>query len=104
LIVGEKRATYADAFTIAVLGTLLESLCFLFIPLRIVALPLLIIIWLALIKNFHETGWIGSIAIAILAVLLFLIIDLVLATVLAITEIIPESWLFPDASGLKALR
>jgi hypothetical protein len=94
LVVGKKRATYTDAFVIALLGTIFESACFLFIPWRIIALLLSIIIWLALIKNFYETGWLGSMAVAILAVLLFLIISLILAIAFAIVEVILERWLF----------
>lgn len=94
LVVGEKRATYTDAFVIALLGTFFESACFLFIPWRIIALLLSIIIWLALIKNFYETGWLGAIAVAILAVLLFLIISLVLAIAFKIAGLVIERWLF----------
>jgi len=51
------------------------------------------VIWLALIKNFYETGWLGAIAVAVLAVIVFLIISLILAVVFQITEIVLERWL-----------
>ena len=94
LVVGGKRATYTDAFVIALLGTLFQSACFLFVPWRILALLLSMIIWLALIKNFYETGWLGSIAVAVLSVLAFLIISLIVAVVFNIAEVILERWLF----------
>ncbi|RLG89960.1 hypothetical protein DRO34_06430 [Candidatus Bathyarchaeota archaeon] len=93
LVVGGKRATYTDAFVITLLGTFFESACFFFIPWRILALLLSVVIWLALIKNFYETGWLGAIAVAVLAVIVFLIISLILAVVFQITEIVLERWL-----------
>lgn len=93
LVVGGKRATYTDAFVIALLGTLFESACFLFVPWPFIALLLSIVFWLAMIKNFYETGWLGAVAVAVLAVLAFIIISLIVAVALKITEIILERWL-----------
>lgn len=102
LVVGGKKATYTDAFVITLLGTILGSACFFFIPWPILALFLSIGIWLALIKNFYETGWLGAIAVAVFVVIVFLIISLILAVLFQITEIMLERWL-PSAM-LSMLR
>ena len=89
IVVGRRRALPTDAFLISLLGTVLSTLFFIFIPYRVVALFLSIVVWLLLIKRFFETGWLEAIAVGILTVIVFLAITVVLALIFGI---IKEAW------------
>ncbi|MGC9345335.1 MAG: hypothetical protein ACP5ER_00890 [Candidatus Bathyarchaeales archaeon] len=90
IVVGKKRALLTDAFMISFLGTILSTLFLMFIPYRWIALVLSIVIWLLLIKRLYETGWLGSIAVGILAIIIFLVITILLALIFGILYIIFE--------------
>jgi hypothetical protein len=92
VIVGKKRALLTDAFIISLLGTLLSTAFFMFIPYRLIALFLSIITWLLLIKRLYETGWIGAIGVGILAIIIFLAITLLLALVFGILSVVIEKF------------
>jgi hypothetical protein len=92
IIVGKKRALLTDAFIISLLGTLLSTAFFMFIPYRLIALFLSIITWLLLIKRLYETGWIGAIGVGILAIIIFLAITLLLALVFGILSVVIEKF------------
>jgi len=96
IVVGKKRALLTDAFIISLLGTVLSTVFLMFIPYRLVALFLCIIVWLLLIKRLYETGWLGSIAVGILTIIIFLVITILLALIFGILYIIFE--LFPMIS------
>jgi hypothetical protein len=83
IVVGGKRARFSDAFIISLLGTVLSTLFMLFIPYKLVALLLSLFTWLLLIKRLYETGWLGAIAVGILAVIVYfaILVLLVLAVV-----------------------
>ena len=82
IVVGKKRALLSDAFVISLLGTILGSICTLFIPL--IGVILSFIVWLLLIRHYYETGWLGALAVAILAVIIYVVVLLILAFFLAI--------------------
>jgi len=90
IVVGEKRALLTDAFIISLIGTILSTVFFMFIPYHLVALFLCIIVWLLLIKRLYETGWLGSITVGILAIIIFLAITVLLALIFGIFYIIFE--------------
>jgi len=82
IVVGKKRALLSDAFVISLLGTILGSICTLFIPL--IGVILSFIVWLLLIRHYYETGWLGALAVAILAVIIYIVVLFILAFFLAI--------------------
>lgn len=90
VVVGKRRALLSDAFIISLLGTVLSTLFWMFIPYRLIRLFLFILVWLLLIKRFYETGWVRAIAVSILTVLIFLSILIVLALFFGILEAILE--------------
>jgi len=99
-VVGKRKATFSDAFKISLLGTflggLISGLISYFIP--ILGLIVYIIIWLALIKSYFETGWLGALAIAILAFIVAIVILVIISLILAIPLIIIE--IFKGGIGL----
>jgi len=94
----EKKARFLDAFVIALLGTVVSTFFMVFLP----EIPLLefdgigitvgaglglilsFISYLLLIRYYYETGWIGALAVAIVAVLMFVVFTAILAAVLVI--------------------
>jgi len=93
VVVGRKRALLTDAFIISLLGTVLSTIFFLFIPYRIIALLLCIFVWLLLIKRLYETGWLDAIAVGILAIIIFLAVTVLLALIFGILYIVIERFL-----------
>jgi hypothetical protein len=71
VVVGRKRATFSDAFTISLIGTVLSTLFGIFLP-WLIALILEIFVWLLLIKRLYETRWLGAIVVGILAIIIYL--------------------------------
>ena len=94
VVVGKKRALLADAFMISLVGTVLSTVFFMFIPYRLIALFLGIILWLLLIKRLYGTGWIGAIGVGILAIIIFLAVTVLLALAFGILSIVIERF-FP---------
>lgn len=98
LIVGRKRALYADAFVIALLGNLASIFFMAVLPGLVIftfdghkfglgsGLGLLIslFVYLLLIRYYYETGWLGALAVAILAVIVYIVLAFVLALLLLI--------------------
>jgi len=80
IVVGKKRALLSDAFVISLLGTILYALCTLFIPW--IGLVVSVIVWLLLIRHYYETGWLGALAVAILAVIILIVVRFILAILL----------------------
>jgi len=64
-----------------------------FLPYRLLALILSIIVWLLLIKRLYETGWLGAIAVGILAMVIFLAVTVLLALFFGIMEVLIERFL-----------
>ena len=92
VVVGKKRALFSDAFIIALLGTILSSIFMVFIPYNLLALLLSIFVWLLLIKRLYETGWLGAIAVGILAIIVFVVVLVLIALLFGILYLVVE-WL-----------
>jgi len=90
IVVGGKRARLTDALIISILGTVLSTLFLMFIPYPLIAVILSIITWLLLIKSLYETGWLGSLAVGILAIVIYLAVTILLALFFGILAIIIE--------------
>jgi hypothetical protein len=88
IVVGGKRARFSDALIIALLGAVLSMLFFMFIPYFLIAVILSIITWLLLIKRLYETGWLGSLAVGILAIIIYLAVMILLALVFDVLAIL----------------
>ena len=98
LIVGKKRALLADAFVIALLGIVISTFIMAVLPGMVIftfdghkfglgsGLGLLIsfIVYLLLIRHYYETSWLGALAVAILAVITFIVLAFILAVLLLI--------------------
>ena len=87
IVVGRRRALLSDAFIIALLGTVLSTLFVIFLPFW-VTIILTVITWLILIKRLFETGWLGAIAVGILAIIIYLAVLLLVALVFGILGLI----------------
>ena len=84
-VVGKKRALFSDALVISLLGTIVANMVSLFMPnAPLIGLILSLVIWLLLIKYYYETGWLGALAVAILAVIIYVAIWFILFLILAI--------------------
>lgn len=81
--VGGKKAKFTDAFWIALIGSVVGSLISRWIP--YIGFIIVLILWLALIKHFFDTGWLGALGIALVTVIVWIIIVLVLALLLGFT-------------------
>lgn len=99
VVVGKKRALLADAFLISLVGTVLSTVFFMFIPYRLVALLLGVITWLLLVKRLYGTGWIGAIGVGILAIIIFLAVTVLLALAFGILSIVIERF-FPFMTSI----
>jgi len=93
VVVGARRALFSDAFLISLLGTVLSTVFFLFIPYSLIALLLSIFVWLLLIKRLYETRWLNAIAVGILAIIIYLVVIILLALIFGILDIIFKRFL-----------
>ncbi|UCF45347.1 MAG: hypothetical protein JSW44_01565 [Candidatus Bathyarchaeota archaeon] len=86
LLAGTDKAKFTDAIWIVVLGTVIGGvLQYLFSG--IIALIIVLFIWIALVKHFFDTGWLRALAIAIVAVLIWLVIAVIIALIVGIAII-----------------
>ena len=79
-LVGANKAKFVDAMWIVVLGTLISTF-FNHVFSGIIASIILLIMLLALVKHFFDCGWWKALAIAILAVIFFVVIIALLAII-----------------------
>jgi len=93
IVVGKRRALLGDAFVISLLGTVVGNICLLFFP-TIIGLLLSLLVWLLLIRHYYETGWLGALAVAILAVIIFVVVLIILGLVLGVTILLLGSLAF----------
>ena len=87
IVVGKRRALFSDAFVISLLGTVVSNICSLFFP-PVIGLILSLIVWLLLIKRYYETGWLGALAVSILAVIIYMMVWVILAVLFAIPPLL----------------
>jgi len=88
IVVGGRRARFLDAIKISFIGTILSTVFILFIPYGLIALVLSIFVWLLLIKSLYETGWLGAIAVGILAIIILIVVAIILALIFGILAVI----------------
>jgi len=100
VIVGRKRALAGDAVIISLFGTVFTTMFSIFISYHFLALFLSLLVWLLLMKRLYETGWLGAIAVGILAMAIFLAITAILALVFGIFAAIWELFSSPFATIL----
>lgn len=93
IVVGKRRALFSDAFVISLLGTIVGNICLLFFP-PIIGLFLALIVWLLLIRHYYETGWLGALAVALLAVIIFVVILFILGLILGVSVLLLGSLAF----------
>ena len=79
-LAGKEKAEFTDAIWIVVLGTVIGAVIVAYVGGLIAAL-IMFIVWLALIMHFFDCGWLKTLAIAILAVIIFIVIVAVLAII-----------------------
>jgi len=78
-LVGKEKAKFLDAVWIILLGTVIGAVVGALFGL--VAAVIMFIIWLALIKHFFDCGWLMAFAIAIIAVIIFVVIAAILQVI-----------------------
>jgi hypothetical protein len=79
-LVGAEKAKFIDAVWIVVLGTVISAV-FNALLYGFIASIILFIILLGLVKHFFDCGWLKAFAIAILAVIIFVVIIAILAAI-----------------------
>jgi hypothetical protein len=82
IVVGGKRALLSDAFVISLLGTIIGAICQAAFRSYLIGMLLSLLVWLLLIKHYYETGWLGAIAVGILAVIVGIAVLIVLGIIL----------------------
>jgi len=90
VVVGKKRALLRDAFVISLLGIIVMYVCLTFFASAYVfglsvGAILSLIVWLLLIRHYYETGWLGAIAVGIMAVIISIVILIILGSLLKIS-------------------
>ena len=79
-LVGDN-AKFIDAVWIIILGTLVGGIFSYFNIIGLIALIVQLVIWLALVKHFFETGWGYAFIISLLAVVFLIVIAFILGLV-----------------------
>jgi hypothetical protein len=79
-LVGKEKAKFTDAIWIVLLGTVIGAVVGTLIG-GLVAAVIMFVVWLALIKHFFDCGWVMALAIAMIAVIFFVVIVAVLALI-----------------------
>jgi hypothetical protein len=83
LLAGKDKAKFTDALWIVVLGTVINAV-FLYFFSGIIASIIVLIVWLALIKHFFDTGWLKALVIAVLAVVFLIIVGIIIGVLFGI--------------------
>ncbi len=94
VVVGKKRALLTDAITISLLGSVLSTVFFMFLPYRPIALLLSALTWLLLIKRLYKIGWFSAVVVGILGVVIFLVVVILLAFAFHILYIVIDRFLY----------
>jgi len=91
VVVGGKKALFSDAFVISLLGTIVMNVCLYFFGLLVGAV-LSLIVWLLLIRHYYETGWLGAIAVGLMAVIVSIVIAILLGILLGFSILLLGSF------------
>jgi hypothetical protein len=86
-VIAGSKATYARALGLTLLGVIIISVSSIMLEAflgSIIGSILVFVIWLALIKSFFQTGWLGAIGISILAVFMLIVIMVILGFLFAL--------------------
>jgi len=81
-LVGKEKAKFTDAIWITVLGLIVGAVVQNIVP--FLGWLLALIIWLALIRHFFDTGWGRAFLIALLAIIIFVVTAVVLGLLFGI--------------------
>ena len=83
LLAGKDKAKFTDALWIVVLGTVIGAVfqALLSGSLGLLGSIIVLIIWLALVKHFFDTGWVKALVIAIVAIIIYIIIAAILVLI-----------------------
>ena len=87
LLVGKDKAKFTDALWIVIFGTVISIIFQGIFELGIISSIILLIILLALVKHFFDTGWIKALIIAIIAALIWIAISVIIALILGVAII-----------------
>jgi hypothetical protein len=86
LIAGKDKAKLTDAIWIVVLGTVIGGIFQYFFS-GIIAGIIVLIIWLALVKHFFDTGWLRALAIAIIVAVVYIVVAILIVAILVLLGI-----------------
>jgi hypothetical protein len=77
-MVGKEKAKFTDAIWIVALGIIINAILGTWVH-GLLGFIVTLIIWLALIRHFFDTGWLKALLIAIVLVVVMVIIGIILA-------------------------
>jgi hypothetical protein len=77
-MVGKEKAKFTDAIWIVALGIIINAMLGTWVH-GLLGLIVTLIVWVALIRHFFDTGWLKALLIAIVLVVVIVIIGLILA-------------------------
>ena len=77
-MVGGQKAKFTDAIWIVALGIIINRVLGMFIG-DVIGIIANVIVWLALIRHFFDTGWIKALLITIVSIIVLKIVQYVLA-------------------------
>jgi len=83
LLAGKDKAKFTDALWIVVLGTVIGAVFQALLEgiLGLLGSLVMLIIWLALVKHFFDTGWLKALVIAIVTIIIYIIIVAILVLI-----------------------
>jgi len=84
VVVGKRRALFSDAIVISLLGTAVGIICDSIFPSSLIGAIFSLFVWLLLIRHYYETGWLGALAVGILAVIIAMVMSIVVLFLLAL--------------------
>jgi len=94
VVVGKRRALFGDAVVISLLGTAVGIVCDSIFQSSLIGAILSLFVWLLLIRYYYETGWLGALAVGILAVIIAVIVSIIVLALL-LGFAIALKWLVP---------
>lgn len=50
----------------------------------VIGILLSLLVWLVLIRHYYETGWLGAIAVGILAIIVYVVVLIILAVIMGL--------------------